>query len=62
MKDVVPWPTYGPQGQMLEFFDVGSSRVVTDTFRKEGISFYIQNIMGDGIKAKPGAEKAEFGA
>lgn len=44
------WPKYGSTGEMLEFNDQGvAPRPVIDSFRKQGISYYIQNIMGDGF-------------
>lgn len=49
--NLAAWPKYGAAGEMIEFNDQGAaSKPVTDSFRKEGITYYIQNVMGDGFK------------
>ncbi|EGF99066.1 uncharacterized protein MELLADRAFT_112983 [Melampsora larici-populina 98AG31] len=52
----VQWPKYGPTAQLMEFSDTESGKIVPDNFRKEGIQYYIENIMGDSTKGKPSAQ------
>lgn len=49
--NLADWPQYGSEGEMLEFNDQGvSPKPVTDSFRQDALSYYIQNLMGDGFK------------
>ncbi|EGF99067.1 uncharacterized protein MELLADRAFT_68830 [Melampsora larici-populina 98AG31] len=52
----VQWPKYGPNAQLMEFSDTESGKIVPDNFRKDGIQYYIENIMGDSNKGKPSAQ------
>lgn len=50
--NLTDWPQYGTKGKMLEFNDQGASpKPVLDTFRREAIAYYMENIMGDGFKS-----------
>ncbi|KAH9808332.1 Alpha/Beta hydrolase protein [Melampsora americana] len=55
----VQWPKYGPSAQLMEFSDTDTGKIVPDSFRKEGIQYYIENIMGDSLKGKPSAQILE---
>ncbi|EGG04057.1 uncharacterized protein MELLADRAFT_89562 [Melampsora larici-populina 98AG31] len=52
----VQWPKYGTNAQLMEFSDTENGKIVADNFRKEGIQYYIENIMGDSTKGKPSAQ------
>ncbi|EGF99065.1 lipase [Melampsora larici-populina 98AG31] len=55
----VQWPKYGPTAQLMEFSDTETGKIVPDDFRKEGIQYYITDIMGDSAKGKPSAQFAK---